>query len=463
MALPMMAGMLVHTLYIVVDTAFIGSLGTDALAAATFVGPVFFVMLTLTMGLATAVTALVAQAIGRRETGGADAVAGTAMTVGVIVGLALTALGLSFGRASMTHLGAEGATAELSWQYLQVICLIVPTFFVSSVLRSVLTGEGDARTPMVVLSISTVINLSFDALFIFGLGLGIRGAALATGLAQLFNLFAFWFLVVRRKEALVRFRAAALVPEARALRRLAVLAAPTSAGMLVMSIGAIALNRILSEFGEVTVAAYGAANKVDMIVAMPIFGLAGATVTVVGMFAGAKRPDLIRSTALYAYRWALTLTIIIGAVAYAASDGILSIFTREPEALEIGRTYLGYMIFAYPMMAVGMTTGRLLQGLGHGVPSLIITSVRILFVAVPAAYFAVYVLETSPAGVWTSLLIGGVSSTILSVIWVWHLVWRRDPSSKAQHNTPQRGQKGEKGEKGDDETAAEPQPSVPAL
>ena len=86
MAAPMMAGMAVHTLYMIADTAFIGTLGTEALAAATFVGPVFFLMVALTMGLSTAVTALVAQAVGRRDAAGADEVAGTAMSFGIAIG-----------------------------------------------------------------------------------------------------------------------------------------------------------------------------------------------------------------------------------------------------------------------------------------------------------------------------------------------------------------------------------------
>ena len=80
MALPMIAGMAVHTMYIVADTAFIGSLGTDELAAATFVAPLFFLMIALTIGLGTAVTAVVAQSVGRGDSDGADAAAGTAIS-----------------------------------------------------------------------------------------------------------------------------------------------------------------------------------------------------------------------------------------------------------------------------------------------------------------------------------------------------------------------------------------------
>ncbi len=432
MAVPMMAGTAVHTVYIIVDTAFIGTLGTEALAAVTFVGPVLFVMFTLTMGLATAVTALVAQAVGRRDEGGGDVVAGNALSIGLAMGLGLLASGLFFGRDLLGVLGASGATRDLAWEYFAVFSLTVPLFFVGAILRSVLTGEGDARTPTMIMAASTAINLGLDALFIFGLHWGLRGAALATAAAQLFSLLTYWVLLARRQNAFVKFRLATLVPSSSVLIKIARLGVPTAAGMFVMSVGGIAFNRVISEFGEVSVAAYGAASKVDMIVGMPIFGLGSAAVSIIGMFAGAGRVDLIRSTALYTYRWALTMALVIGAGAFLASRWVLLIFTRDAEALATGHTYLGFMIFAYPMMAIGMTTGRLLQGLGYGVPSLIITTARVLLVSVPVAYCAVFLLEGPLESIWMGMLAGGSVSTVISFFWVRHLIWKRDPTERAR-------------------------------
>ena len=113
------------------------------------------------------------------------------------------------------------------------------------------------------------------------------------------------------------------------------------------------------------------------------------------------------------------------------SDGILRIFTSDPDALAIGTTYLGYMIFAYPMMAIGMTTGRLLQGLGHGFPALFITTLRVLLVGVPVAWLAVNVFDQGVRGVWIGIITGGVCATICSVLMVRQLMWRSDPTVKA--------------------------------
>lgn len=430
MAAPMMAGMTVHTLYMVADTAFIGALGTDALAAATFVAPLYFFMLALTMGLGTAVTALVAQAVGRGDADAADMAAGTAISSSVLIGAALGGVGLLAGQGMMSVLGAEGVIAEMGWEYFQVYALFMPLFFISSVLRSILTGEGDAKTPMIVLGIATLSNIGLDALMIFGFGLGLRGAAVATTLSVVISVSAFSVLLLRRRQAFVRLRLSALVPSRAVLMPLFGLAIPIAASMIVMSTGTMLYNRILADFGAVAVAAYGAASKVDMIVVLPIFGLSAASVTVVGMFAGAGRSDLVRSTALYTYRWAVALAALIGGVAFLNSGSILRIFTDDPTAIAIGTTYLGFMIFAYPMMAIGMTTGRLLQGLGHGFPALFITTLRVLLVGVPVAFVATHVFHQSEEGVWIGILAGGVCATTTSILMIRHLVWRSDPTAK---------------------------------
>lgn len=431
MALPMIAGMTVHTMYIVADTAFIGTLGTEALAAATFVAPLFFLTIALTMGIGTAVTALVAQAVGRGDAAAADSAAGTAISSGIGIGIVFGGAGLLAGRWMLEVLGAEGGVADLGWEYFQILALFMPLFFVSSILRSILTGEGDAKTPMLVLAISTVLNIALDALFILGLGLGLRGAAVATVLSVVVSVSAFSILLLRRKSSFVRLRVSALVPSRGVLFALFGLAIPIAGSMIVVSAGTMLYNRLLADFGSVAVAAYGAASKVDMIVILPVFGLSGAAVTVVGMFAGAGRGDLVRSTALYTYRWAITLAAVVGGTAFMMSDSILRIFTSDPNALAIGATYLGYMIFAYPMMAVGMTTGRLLQGLGHGFPALFLTTLRVLLIGVPVAFLAVQVFDQSIEGVWIGILTGGVCATITSILMVRQLMWRSDPTLKA--------------------------------
>lgn len=436
LAAPMMGGMAVHTIYMVVDTAFIGSLGKEALAAVTFVGPLFFVLIALFNGLGTTITALVAQAVGRKDHAEADRVASSAIAVSMVLGVVFVAAGTLGGRLMLRGLGAEGLVLEHAWAYFQVMTFSVPLFFISASLRSVLAGEGNATTPMYIFGAATVINLGLDALFIFSFGWGVRGAALATAGAQVFSLVVFaWVLLVRRRT-LVRFHLSALGFHRPLVKGLITIGLPTAAGQIIMAAGMAANNRVLAHFGESTVAGYGAATRVDMFVAMPIFGLAGGAVAVLGMFAGAGRGDLVRSTALYVYRWVITLAVVVGALAFLASEHVIRIFIQDAEAVAVGRTYLTFMLVMYPMMAFGATSGRILQGLGHGVPTVVITLVRVLLIGVPIAYVAVFAFGAPVEAVWASLLVGGVCSTVISLVWVRHLLWKRDPTARALTSAP---------------------------
>jgi putative MATE family efflux protein len=431
LALPMMAGMLFHTLYSVVDTAFVGRIGPEALAAITFVGPFFFVAIALTSGLFTGITAAIAQAVGRRDERGADLAASNGMSLALTMKILFTLGGGFMGPAMLEAAGAEGETVGEAWAYFSVIAACIPLFFFSSVLRAMLNGEGDAKTPMVVMGISTAINLVLDPIFIFTLDMGIRGAAWATAIAQILTTAVFlWWVLIRRRTA-TRLRLRDMRPDWAVLTRVLRVGVPTTFAQLVMALAMILGNRLLAGFGQITVAGYGAGTRVDMIVSMPILGLASGSIAVIGMFAGARRVDLVRSTALYTYRWALTLGVVLGLGAFAASGPLMRLFTDDLEAIGVGREYLGYMLFAYPLMALGMTSGRILQGLGYGMPALAITAVRTMIVGIPVAYALVYLFDAPLQWVWISFILGGAASVALGLAWVWRLVWRRDPTLRA--------------------------------
>jgi putative MATE family efflux protein len=430
-AAPMMAGFAVHALYSVVDAAFIGQLGPEALAGVTYVVALFFVAIALSNGLASGVTALVAQAIGQRDRQRADRLASGGLGLGLVIGIGLCVVGLTGGPSIIPLLGAEDRSAELAWEYFQLLSCGMPLFLLSTSIRAVLNGEGDARTPMVVMAVATGINIALDPLFIFVLGWGVRGAALATLVASLFSLCSFAYVAFLRRRMYSRFRLRLVIPRWSVLRPIAAIGIPAAATYFVMAVGIGLTNRVLSEFGHVAVAGYGAAHKVDLLVALPVLGLAGASMTVIGMFAGAGRADLVRHTALYVYRWAVIAALTLGASAYLSAGLVIGLFTDDAQALEIGSVYLKFALLAYPLMAVGMVSGRVLQGIGYGLPSLVITLTRVLGVAIPGAYVAVYAFDAPIESVWIAMVAGTLIADVLAVLWVRARTWRGDPTARA--------------------------------
>lgn len=428
---PMIGGMLLHVAYTVTDTAFVGSLGHEALAGLTLIFPLFFVLVALANGIGSGITVLVSQAVGRRDPAAAERVGGSSIAFGVLLGCLFAGMGVLFGRPLIALLGASGAVAELAWEYFFIVALSAVLPLCNAFIRALLTGQGDARTPMAVLGLATLLNVALDPVLIFAAGMGIAGAALATAICQLLELCALVMLLRRSRKNTIRLKRAHLVPSLATIREVLVIGVPASLTQLIMSLGSVLLNRVVVSFGDGALAGYGAAARVDAVVVLPILGLSAGAVAIVGMFAGAGRVDLVRSTTSYVFRWALTIAIGLGVPIWLASSWVLGVFTENPQALQVGKQYLGFMVFAYPVMGLGMIGARLLLALRYPMLSLLVTAIRLLLLTVPLAYVAVYLFHAPIESVWWAVLAGAVTATTISLVFVVRLVWGGDPTLRA--------------------------------
>jgi Na+-driven multidrug efflux pump len=207
---------------------------------------------------------------------------------------------------------------------------------------------------------------------------------------------------------------------------------PASITMMIMSIGGMCFHRILSIYGNHAVAAYGLGGRVDMLIILPFVGISTALLSLVGMYYGASRGDLVNRIASYAITRTLLVSVVFGCLVYLFPGTFLRVFTGDDPVIAIGKEYLRYIVFAYPMISFGMNSGRILQGLGLGLPSLVITSTRVLLVSVPLAYLFTRVLGMGIASVWIAILISGCISTLISFVWL-----RTSLSSLPKRSPPQ--------------------------
>ena len=166
LAIPIMFGMGIHTLYNIVDMMFIGRLGGNAIAGVAFNMPIFFLMLGLTMGLGSGVTASIARYIGENNKKNADNSAEHALALAAVIALVFTSAGLFFGDKILVALGAEGEILALGWDYLYIIIIGLPFMIFSGFFRSILAGEGDMKFPMMVAGFGTILNIILDPIFI---------------------------------------------------------------------------------------------------------------------------------------------------------------------------------------------------------------------------------------------------------------------------------------------------------
>jgi len=418
LALPMMFGMMIQTIYSIVDMIFVGMVGAESLTALAFNLPVLFFGLGLVFGLGSGVTTVIAQYIGSKEIDKANNTANQSILIGVVIGLLLTLIGLSFGKDILRFLGAPSNILPLAWDYFKIIVSAYVFIVMSIFFRSILSGEGDMKTPMIVGGFGTILNIFLDPLFIFYLNMGIQGAALATIVSQIFVALIFTYLIIIKQSSFIKISFNSYKFSYKIFLKIIQIGLPASFSMIIMSIGGASFNRILVTFSSEAVAAFQIGIRLDHIFLIPSISISTSVVTLVGMFYGAKKIDLVKKVTFYAIRSTILIAILIGLLFYIFSNSVVSIFSDNENIQKISSQYLRYFVFGYPFIAISMISGRTMQGLGKGIPMLILTLLRVLVISLAFSIIFVFYLNKGLEWVWIAQVISVVVSSIIAWLWM---------------------------------------------
>ncbi len=418
LALPIMVGMSIQTIYSIVDMVFVGRISPEALTALAFNMPLLFLAMGMTFGLGSAVTALIAQTIGARDTEGGDAVGQHAVVLGLCLTACFTLAGLGLGPRLLAFIGVPETILPLAWDYFQVLAAGFLFMVMSVFFRSVLSGEGEVRVPVMIQAGGTLLNIVLDALFIFGFGWGVRGAALATIASQAVVATTFVWLIYVRRYSHVNLSLRGFRPDLAIIRRLVQIGAPASLSFLVMATGGGAFNRILVEYSPDAVAALQVGMRLDHLVILPMVSLSASLVTLVGMFYGARRFDLLDGIVHYALGRAIAIALVVAVAFFLFAPWLVAPFTDSGSIRSLAVQYLRTVAFAYPFFPISMLTGRFLQGLGRGTPELILSLMRVLLIAVPLATVCAFVLELPVVWIWRSMIAGSILTAMVAWFWM---------------------------------------------
>ena len=418
LAIPIIAGMGIQTLYSIVDMIFIGRISGSAIAAVAFNFPIFFFVMGISFGLGSGVTASIARFIGSDDKVNADNAAEHAILIAIVISALLTSLGLLYGKQILLKIGCTPEVLPEAWEYLKVSCYGISFGVFSGFFRSILAGEGDMKFPMILAGFGTILNIILDPIFIFTLGFGVAGAAWATTISQMIVFVIFIFMLFVKEHAYVKFQLRDFSLSKYILIDIIKVGLPASLSMIVMAVGQLIFNRMLATFSTDAVAAYQVGGRIDMVVFLPIFGIASALTTIVGMYYGANEIDKIRYITKYGLSRAFIITSIGSILLYVFAPVIISGFTDEIVIKNIAVDYLRVISLLFPFISIGLTIGRILQGLGLGMPSLIITTIRVIGVAGPLAYYFIYILGKPVEWMWYAMFISGIMATMISIFWL---------------------------------------------
>ncbi|MFB2532162.1 MATE family efflux transporter [Paracoccus sp. p3-h83] len=302
-----------------VDMVFIAMLGNHALAAAVgYAGTLLFFTNAVNIGLSIAAGSLVARALGAGRPGDARRQATNVAMLAALTGLVLPVLILPNLTAILRALGAEGEVARLAARYVIIILPTMAAVAVAMTAMAVLRAHGDARRSMMATLYGGIVNAVLDPIFIFALGLGLDGAAVATVLARLTMLALSLRPAVQVHDAFARPSLAGLRPDLRAINAIALPAVLTN---IATPVGNAIVTRELARFGTDAVAAMAVIGRLTPVAFAVIFALSGAIGPIIGQNAGAGRADRVRA----AFAAGLVFT-----AAYVAAVSLILFVLRAP-------------------------------------------------------------------------------------------------------------------------------------
>ena len=420
LSFPMMVGMSVQAIYMLIDTAFIGNwVGGSALAGLGIVFPPMFIIMGITFGLGSGATTVIAQSIGEKNKHKADNAAEHIIILGIFLSIVFIVIGLLFGNDILEYQGNNQEVLSHASDYFYTMLCGTPFMILSIFFRSILSGEGDNMMPMKVLGLGTLINLILDPILIYYFA--IKGAALATVISQIVVFTIFIYLMIFKKHNYISLDLNNFKFNSSILKQTLKIGVPASLSMLIMSLGIFFYNTILNqtEYPVSAIAAYSTAHSIEHLFFIPIISIATSMITLIGMFFGAKRYDLIDKVIYFAMRTSLIISILYSVIFYLCSGFLLSLFTNEKEIINIGIGYFQIFAFAVPFISIAMNCSRAMQGLGKAYPMFIITCLRVIIISCFLAHYFINCLNKTIEFAWIAILISCITSAFISFIWLY--------------------------------------------
>ncbi|HEU4558653.1 MAG TPA: MATE family efflux transporter [Longimicrobium sp.] len=383
----MLVMMVFQTLYFLIDLYWVGRLGTSAVAGVSIAGQLSFIVLALGQMLGVGATTLVSHAAGRRDQAEAGHVFNQAIGLSLATGLAFLVLGLAGLNAYTRAMSADVATAAAAHAYLAWFIPAMALQFPLNVMGAALRGTGQFRAPMVVSTVSVVMNMALAPVLIFGWGtgrpLGVAGAAIAS-LVSIVVALAWLSTHFVGPDAWLRFARADARPRLASWRKLLGIGLPAGFEFAMMALYQAVVYTLARPFGAAEQAAFGIGMRVIQATFMPVVALGFAVAPVAGQNVGARLPERVRAVFRHAALLATGAMLVLTAAVHLWSRGMVSFFSTDLAVVQAGTVYLEIISWNFVASGVIFVASSLFQALGNTLPSLAASALRMAILIVPA-------------------------------------------------------------------------------
>jgi len=418
MMAPMIIGLIVLITNSLVDAYFVSQLGSAPLAAVSYAFPVSFIVGAIAMGLGTGTASLASRLIGAGNQEKVRQIATHSMLLGLIAGLCVVVFGLLTLEEIFSLLGADEQTMPFVKDYMEIyywggIFLVVPMIG-----NAVLRAGGDAKTPSVLMASTAVINAVLDPILIFGWfgfpALGIKGAALASVLANVVFLIASLSILIFR-ENLIQFRKNTVAAILHSWNQILHVGLPAIASNLIVPMSSALVTALISSFGQSAVAAYGLAGRLEAFIIIIFMALGGAIAPFVGQNYGAQEFDRLKRGFVFCVAFSFIYALFCIGFFILSVDTLLGFFTTDPEVIKTAKIQLLYCPWGYGFLGLAVIANGSFNALGKPMPAMTISIGRTLLVYVPLAYWLASSMGIR--GVFIAQVLANLLAGIVGFVW----------------------------------------------
>lgn len=413
--------MMVMSLYMVVDTIFVGQwVGALAIGAITVVMPVSFFISSFGMAVGVGAASMISRALGRDDQAFAQSTFGNAITLAILSACTCMVLGLVFEPTILKAFGATGGILEYAEGYYRIILYGVPFLAFSMMANSIIRAQGEARHAMFVMIIPAVLNTGLDVVFIKFMGWGLDGAAWATSISYTVSaVYALTFFFGPKSEVRVK----GLTLKKAIVKEIASLGVVSLARQGSVSVLYIVLNQALLRFGsELYIAAFGIVNRVVMIAYSPVIGITQGFMPIAGYNHGAGNQERVREVIRKAIGWGTVIATLITICVLLWTETLTTMFTDDPELIAITQHPFRMVFYATPVICFQLISSAYFQAIGKAVPALLLTLTKQVLFLIPLLLVLPICFELD--GVWMSFPIADVSSAAFCFVYMFFYLKR---------------------------------------
>ena len=419
LGVPIMIGMLINALYNLVDAYFVGGLGESPMGAISIVFPLGQVVVGLGLMFGNGAASYLSRLLGRGDRETANKVASTALYSSVMIGAVIIIIATIFIQPILALLGATETIMPYALTYarIYVISCIFNVFNVT--MNNVVASEGAAKTTMCALLLGAVLNIGLDPVFIYGLDMGVAGAAIATAISQFVSTLVYLIYAIRKKSAF-SFSFKDFKPTKQIYAEVLKIGVPTLTFQLLTSLSIALINRAANGYGDAVIAGMGAVTRVTSMGTLVVFGFLKGFQPIAGFSYGAKKFDRLREAIKTSILWSTIFCVVVGLLMALFSTQVISQFANgNVDMIAVGEKSLMANGFSFFLFGFYTVYSSLFLALGKGTAGFILGACRqgICFVPVILILPVIWGMN----GILYAQPIADVISAIITVFMALHL------------------------------------------